>query len=89
MAFTVTERKKTVYGDLRVQILNVGCDAAAGEVETMMDYIEGVSVEAQTATGNGAYAKVNVLSGGTASPGYLAIKSAANGSDLIVTVYGR
>lgn len=89
MAFTVSVRDKTVYGDMRVNILNVTADAASAAIDTGLIYIETVNIMVQTTTGNGAYGVVNVNSGATALGGSLLIRSAANGSQMIVTVYGR
>lgn len=89
MAYTVSLRKKTVYGDMRVNILNVSADAVSGSVDTGLNFIEAVNIMVQTTTGNSCYGVVNAASAATSLPGSLLIRSAVTGSDMIVTVYGR
>lgn len=89
MAFTTSFLVKTVMGDKRVHGLRVTADAASDAIDTGLSVIDHVSVAPQSMASAAGKFKINALSAGTATNGFLAITGIASGDVLFVTVYGR
>jgi hypothetical protein len=86
---TVTKIEDTVVGNLRMAIYTALSNEAAYTIQTGMYFVEAAHMEAQTATGGGAYAKVNEGISSTAIAGNVSVKSSVTGGQYILTVYGR
>jgi hypothetical protein len=89
MAFTVTTKKKTVFGDMRVHILDVTTDGAEDNIATGMSVIEGFAVGAQSIATSAFSLNENVDSSGTAANGTIGASGLASGDAFFLTVYGR
>ena len=86
MAYTVT-KTFTVFGNMRVSILNVSADAATQTVETGLKRVIGFSVGKQSgASGWVIYANSNAS--GVASMGVVGISAATSGDEAFIICYG-
>lgn len=90
MAWTFTEQASTVWGNMRVKIWKVSPDSGTVTAhQTGLDNIVGHTIAILTATGTSTFGTPNVGAAGTAIAGTIAISSASNGGDVMLTVYGR
>lgn len=89
MAFTVTVNKKTVFGDMRVNMFSITADAATQTVDTGFDNIVHMDWSAKSmATATVAMYK-NTGAEGTALVGCIGISGCTSGDEYYVTVYGN
>lgn len=88
MAFTVSTTK-TVFGNMRVHVLDVTADAATQTVETGLKVIVGHSLGIQSASTAGFKVYANSNASGVQSMGVLGISGVASGDEFYVVVYGR
>ena len=89
MAFTVSTVKKTVFGDMRVHILDVTADGAESNIDTGLEYVDAFAVGAQSIATSAFTLKENADSSGTASNGYVGVSGVASGDAFFITVYGK
>lgn len=91
MAFTATVVQKTVFGNMRVHMVEVTADANSGVVDTGLDVIHAVQASpVSCATFSRMKFKKNLAEdGSTASNGNVFVSSATNGDDLVLVCYGR
>lgn len=89
MAFSISEVKKGVFGDLRYEILSCTIDSASGNITTGLQTIYGGSIIAGSMATAGITLVRNVGSGATARAGILNVNSAAAGDVFVLTVYGK
>lgn len=87
MAWSVSSVKKTVFGDLRVEILSCVADATTFNVQTTLSKIYGHSVSPVSCAGVGkVYANSGAI--GTALTGVLGCSGFTSGDVLYITVFG-
>lgn len=89
MAYTVTYSKKTVWGDMRVHVLDITADAATQAVDTGMSVVEGWSLGPVTMATAAISILPNALATGTAAAGWIAISAAAANDRFYLTVFGH
>ena len=89
MAFAYTIRKKTVFGDMRVNHGVIVCDNTSGSVASGLDVIDQVLFAPKSASTYGVRFLINALPAGTATIGTLAMSSTISGDEYYVTVFGR
>lgn len=89
MAFTTSFLVKSVLGDKRVNMIRVTADAATDAIDTGVSIIDFVQATPQSMTTSAGKFKINALSAGTSTNGFLAITGVASGDVMFVTVYGR
>lgn len=90
MAFTVTKKKQSVWGDQRVWHGLVTADATTGVVSFGMGVIEQVlTAPSSMSTAFAGNFKINEDTVGGSSPGDLGISGVVSGDDIYVTVIGR
>jgi len=89
MAYTVSVDKKTVHGDQRTHHLTVTADAATGNVDTGLAYIDGICCAAASAASSSEHFRKNVGAESTALVGVIGCSGLASGDDFHITVWGR
>lgn len=89
MAFTVTINKKTVFGDMRVNMLSITADATTQTVDTGFDNIVHMDWAAKSMTTSTVVMNKNTGAEGTALVGSIGISGCTSGDEYYVTVYGN
>lgn len=89
MAFTVSEIKKGVVGDLRYEILSCTIDSASGNITTGLQTVYGMAHASKSMATAGITLQRNVGSGATARAGIVNVNSGAAGDVFVLTVYGK
>jgi hypothetical protein len=89
MAFTLTEVKKGVVGDLRYEILSVDIDSASGNIQTGLQTIYGAAIAPKSAATAGIMLRLNIGSNSTARAGIANVNSGTNGDVFVITFYGK
>jgi hypothetical protein len=89
MAYAVTSRVQSVFGNKRVVTGVLECDATSGAVDTGLSVIEGISLSPKSAATASVLVKLNLNSGATALGGSLFIDNAASGDDFHFIATGR
>lgn len=88
MAWTTTFKKKTVFGDLRVNIIEATADAATAQLDSGLANILGFSVGAKSLATGAPHIFHNAGVTGTAIAGALGCTGFVSGDTLFITVYG-
>jgi len=88
MAFTIDFLDKTVFGNLRVNVMSCSVDASSGNIDTGLSVIHGHSLAPISMASSAILMKRNIGSGATARPGILNIGAAASGDVFCLVVYG-
>lgn len=89
MAFTVTVNKKTVFGDMRVNMFSITADATTQTVDTGFDNIVHMDWSAKSMTTSTVKMHKNIGAEGTALVGCIGISGCTSGDEYYVTVYGN
>lgn len=89
MAFTVTVNKKTVFGDMRVNMFSIKADATTQTVDTGFDNIVHMDWSAKSMTTSTVKMHKNTGAEGTALVGCIGISGCTSGDEYYVTVYGN
>lgn len=89
MAFTVTINKKTVFGDMRVNMLSITADATTQTVDTGFDNIVHMDWSAKSMATATVVMNKNTGAEGTALVGCIGISGCTSGDEYYVTVYGN
>lgn len=89
MAFTVTVNKKTVFGDMRVNMFTITADATTQTVDTGFDNIIHMDWSAKSMTTSTVKMHKNIGAKGTALVGCIGISGCTSGDEYYVTVYGN
>jgi hypothetical protein len=90
MAFTVTVNKKTVFGDMRVNMYSITADATTQTVDTGFDNIVHMDWSAKSMTTSSTVVmNKNTGAEGTALVGCIGISGCTSGDEYYVTVYGN
>lgn len=89
MAFTLTDKVQSVWGNKRVVTGLLSADANSGAVDTGLSLIESVMTSVKSAATGSQKFKANLNSGATALPGSLFVSSCTNGDEFYLTVIGR
>lgn len=89
MAFTVTVNKKTVFGDMRVNMFSIKADATTQTVDTGFDNIVHMDWSAKSMTTATVVFNKNTGAEGTALVGCIGISGCTSGDEYYVTVYGN
>ena len=88
MAYTTSISKKTVFGDMRVQMYDITADAATAAIDTGLESVIHLDWAPNSCSTAAVKFDKNVLAAGTIAAGYIAITGAASGDEFFVTVYG-
>lgn len=80
MAYTVT-KEQSVFGNMRVQICNVGADAASGSIPTGFNSVAGYSISPISMNSAAPLIKISGSS--------VVVSNATNGDNFFLFVYGR
>jgi len=88
MAYTVS-KTQSVFGDMRVVVLDITADAATQTVETGLKQIVGHSMGLQSLSTAAIKVYANSNASGVQSGGVLGISGAVSGDEFYVVVYGR
>lgn len=89
MAWTTTKTIESVFGNIRVKSYELTADSATLELNTGFGDVLGCSTAPSSMASSPFSVSRNVLSAGTASPGYVAITGCTAGDRFFLTVYGR
>lgn len=89
MAWTVTTRKHTIFGNERVMRFDLLSDSATYELATGLNSIHGAHLAIKSLTSAGIKMRYNALSAATASQGTLSITGCTSGDEFYLTVFGR
>ena len=90
MAWTVTKKLETVFGNVRAQHYLLGADAATLELDTGLGDVISVSTTIKSAvTSTAPNVSVNVNSTGVSNAGMVSITGCTSGDDIWLIVYGR
>lgn len=88
MAFTVTKKFTSVFGNKRVTALLVTPDAVSGVIDSGLSVIDVVTYAPKSMTSGGSF-RANELTAATASNGKLHMVDFTSGDDVYVVCYGR
>ena len=88
MAFTLNTTK-TVFGNLRVHVIDVTADAATQTIDTGMKVIIGHALGVQSCATMGFKVYANSNASGVQSFGVLGVSGLVSGDEFYVTVFGR
>jgi hypothetical protein len=90
MAWTTTKVAQYNAGDVVVQHWFLSADSATVELSTGLGNIRSAQFSPRSMTTTTTpKVKLNVLSAGTAAPGFVAITTAVSGDDIYLTVIGN
>ena len=92
MAFSVSVVEKTVLGNKNVVVLSCVADAASDSFRTGLpnvDFVQFTPRSMSTGASGGAKIKNNILTAGTAAPGYIAVTGITSGDHFYLTVFGH
>jgi len=89
MAYTVTLKKVTVFGDQKVAQYAVTSDAVSGVVSTKLKIIDSASLCPVSMNTGGIKVKINAATAAAASNGKVNLADLTSGDDLFLIVYGR
>lgn len=89
MAYTTTELKNTVLGDLRVRMLSIAADAVSGVVDAGMSVVVQAMLSPVSMATSGVKVKINATTAAAAQAGKINVADAASGDVFYLTVYGR
>ncbi len=89
MAWTDSIISKTVFGNLRVNIISFTADSAEDNMVTGLQNVVGFSVGQQSFSTAALKFYANVDSSGTASLGAIGVSGAASGDVGFIVVYGN
>ena len=89
MAFTLTDRSQSVFGNKRIVTGLITADANSGAVDSGLSVIESISTGVKSAVTGSQKFKANLNSGATALNGSIFCSSCTNGDEFYVTVIGR
>lgn len=89
MAFTLTDRSQSVFGNKRIVTGLITADANSGAVDVGLSVIESISTGVKSAATGAQKFKANLNSGATALNGSIFCSSCTSGDEFYVTVIGR
>ena len=88
MAFTNTLIERTVFGNKAVQVYSCLADNTSGVIATGMKKVDWISVTYKSMSTGATKFKINALTSGTASAGYVAVTGITSGDEFFIQVYG-
>ena len=89
MAFTVTLRKQTTFGDQKVYQYKVTADANSGVIVTGLKYVDSCFVSLISGTAGGQNVKPNLNAASATANGSIMASTCTNGDDFFLIVYGH
>lgn len=89
MAITVTHTGNSVFGNLRVRFIRVTATDGFGAFASGLNSIDSIALLPQSLTTGSIKLNMNVLSNGTASPGFVSVTGITSGDVFRLTVFGQ
>jgi hypothetical protein len=89
MAWTTTKNEQYAAGNLYIQIWELAGDSGTVELNTGLSVLRGCAFAAKSLTSSIPNVRLNALSAGTASNGYVSVTGCTSGDTMYLTVYGR
>jgi len=89
MAWTVTKKIESVFGNIRVKSYLMAADSATYELDTGFGDVLSVATAPKSMASSPYAVAINVTTAAVASPGTVAVTGVTSGDDFWLTVYGR